>query len=46
MLETIKENRDEVQKDIDVEEQEKRQIEEQMRSLSERLAELEGNSLP
>ena len=40
MLETIKENRDEVQIEIDAEETEKRQIEEQMRMLTMRLQEL------
>lgn len=37
MLETIKENRDDVQREIDVEEEEKRQIEEQMAALDKRL---------
>ena len=37
MLETIKENREEVQCEIDAEENEKRQIEEQMKLLSIRL---------
>ncbi|CDW86659.1 UNKNOWN [Stylonychia lemnae] len=40
MLETIKENRDEVQVEIDAEESEKRQIEENMKMLSLRLQEL------
>lgn len=41
MLETIKENREEVQVEIDAEENEKRQIEEQMRILGARHRELE-----
>ena len=40
MLETIKENREEVQMEIDAEESEKSQIEEQMKMLSARLQEL------
>lgn len=40
MLETIKENREEVQCEIDAEENEKRQIEEQMKLLSIRLQEI------
>lgn len=45
MLETIKENRDEVQKEIDIEEEEKRQIEEQMAAYEKRLQELSGKDL-
>ena len=40
MLESIKEQRDEVQLEIDAEEQEKRQIEDQMRLMSLRLQEI------
>ncbi len=40
MLETIKENREEVQVEIDAEETEKRQIEEQMKLLGLRLQEI------
>ncbi len=40
MLESIKESRDEVQLEIDAEEQEKRQIEDQMRMMSLRLQEI------
>jgi Sjoegren syndrome nuclear autoantigen 1 len=40
MLETIKENREEVQTEIDAEESEKKQIEETMRQLSARLQEI------
>jgi Sjoegren syndrome nuclear autoantigen 1 len=40
MLETIKESRDEVQLEIDAEEQEKKQIEDQMRMFSLRLNEI------
>lgn len=40
MLETIKENRDEVQIEIDAEESEKKHIEEQMKALTIRLGEL------
>ena len=44
MLETIKESREEVQREIDSEETEKKQIEEQMRLMQLRLNEL-GESL-
>ncbi len=40
MLENIKEQRDEVQLEIDAEESEKRQIEDQMRVMSLRLQEI------
>ena len=40
MLENIKEQRDEVQLEIDAEETEKRQIEDQMRLMSLRLQEI------
>ena len=40
MLETIKENREEVQMEIDSEEAEKRQIDETMRQLNARLQEI------
>ena len=42
MLETIKENREEIQIEIDSEESEKRQIEDQMRMLAARLQEING----
>ena len=40
MLESIKESRDEVQSEIDVEESEKRQIEDSMRAMAARLQEI------
>ncbi len=43
MLETIKENREEVQKEIDVEEKEQKEIEDQMQELSARLSVLQDS---
>ena len=43
MLETIKESREEVQAEIEIEENEKRQIEEQMRAFTIRMQELQDS---
>ena len=43
IIESIKQNREEIQEEISAEEHEKAQIEEQMRALNDRLEEIQGN---